>query len=783
MSDLFQGEIFWEDKNNKLMVKRTSKKGECKSFIDEWNLCKSLKNSQESNGTKVEFELILGNPIKIRPVGKEFLPRPTPQHRSQQNNRNIAHHQQHQTQQVTQVQILPQEQFANSLLGSFHNPYNFIPTPARNTKKETLGDHSPAGHETYHLDLISGVISVKMKTNTPLLIPDAPRTNSTNVTQHKIFPLRVDSDGNPLIPPTSIKGMLRSAFEAITNSRMAVFSDHYDRLAYRLPADQGSKFIPARVTDDGKSIELLPGSSDINNDGSPKGPMYAAWLKRYNPDTGMQDQNNSLSYPDGTQPKHGEKVTCWLVPCKHTYPNFSFWGIKKIFKDHFNNQEQPEEGVTVEKVNGYVCITNRNMRNKHDERVFFNSNKNRLLEPTTSDLCNQWKELITNYQKTHEKELNLGKAGPAALRNCFWSRHITGGANEQSLSSGTLCFAEYINGKITSLFPVMISRRLYEASPISLIDKTLLPASELNDLSPADRVFGWVNNKRNGSYCGNVRFNQVICKTENSIENFGDQGLPLAILGQPMPQQARFYVAQNPQGLAQPRNLSKKESGYSEGKGLRGRKVYPHHSSLSLNYWTQNNNGQPNNQEYRRVGNTRDNQNRSIQSWVKPESEFTFELQVTNLSRSEIGALLWLLSLPEKSYHRFGGGKPLGFGSVHLSIDKTQLLDGKGWKEFYSDINNTQQSGFVNCKELIECFEKSSIDFFDEKVTFNEIPYIKAFLRMSTGHPDQLPTFYPRNQSQPNNDGEGFRWFTGNEKSDKLTLPDLASDSGLPYLQ
>jgi len=482
MPDPVLGKLVWD--NNTLKVTYPTKKGTSQPTVfDLPHLSSSLNKTEENDGMEVHLEIVQGKPTKIRPIGKEFLSRPTPQHRTQQNNRNIAHHnQQHQTNQGTQVQILPQKQSANSAPGDFHNPYNFVPTPARNTKKEALGDHSPAGHETYHLDLISGVISVKMKTNTPLLIPDASRTNTNNDAQHNIFPLRVDSDGNPLIPPTSIKGMLRSAFEAITNSRMAVFSDHYDRLAYRLAADQGSKFIPARVTDDGKSIELLPGSSDINNDGSPKGPMYAAWLKRYNPDTGMQDQNNSLSYPDGTQPKHGEKVTCWLVLCKHTDPNFSFWGIKKIFKDHFNNQEQPEEGVAVEKVNGYVCITNRNMSNKHDERVFFSSENNILLEPITSDLSKQWKELITNYQRTHEKEIKSGSTGPAALKDCFWSRHITGGANEQSLSPGTLCFAEYINGKITSLFPVMISRRLYEASPISLIDKTLLPASELKDL-------------------------------------------------------------------------------------------------------------------------------------------------------------------------------------------------------------------------------------------------------------------------------------------------------------
>ena len=72
--------------------------------------------------------------------------------------------------------------------------------------------------------------------------------------------------------------------------------------------------------------------------------------------------------------------------------------------------------------------------------------------------------------------------------------------------------------------------------------------------------------------------------------------------------------------------------------------------------------------------------------------EFGFDLHVTNLSRVELGALLWLLALPSDHFHRLGGGKPLGFGSVRLEMTEAVLHDGDGLldgAEMYSRIHET----------------------------------------------------------------------------------------------
>jgi CRISPR-associated protein (TIGR03986 family) len=359
--------------------------------------------------------------------------------------------------------------------------------------------------------------------------------------------------------------------------------------------------------------------------------------------------------------------------------------------------------------------------------------------------------------------------------------------------------------EICGLFPVNISRKLHEVSPLELLPTSLRPATSFQQLSPADRVLGWVNQQGHGAYKGNVRIGPVTCRTNDAIENFGMPGLPLAILGQPKPQQARFYVAASPNGEAQRNALTKEQAGYFPGKGLRGRKVYPHHRGLPNSHWnkgTQDRTQQTINghfQEYRRPQldgqDQRDNQNRSIQGWVKPGTEFSFDIHVTNLSKVELGALLWLLSLPDNRYHRFGGGKPLGFGSVRLEIDtaNTHLQDGNGWKQTYSTLEDSSPT-VADRNALVQAFQDAVRTSYAPTASFENVPFIAAWLKMATGHADALPTHYPRARQQgqgdsvpPNPEGLAYEWFVANDRTGQyggpqVSLPDLEADTGLPML-
>ena len=169
-----------------------------------------------------------------------------------------------------------------------------------------------------------------------------------------------------------------------------------------------------------------------------------------------------------------------------------------------------------------------------------------------------------------------------------------------------------------------------------------------------------------------------------------------------------------------------------------------------------------------------------------------------NLSDVELGALLWLLSLSPEHYHRLGGGKPLGFGSVRLEIAGLDLRNGAAWRAFYKSFETAPAPAFDQ-KAAIAQFQQAVADAYGDPAQaagepqsrFQRVPFIAAFLRAAEGFRDALPIHYPRarqpNQQgavPPHPEGKAFEWFVANERQpgDAIGLPDLVDDHGLPCL-
>ncbi|SHF33534.1 CRISPR-associated protein [Desulfacinum infernum DSM 9756] len=782
-----------------------------------------MERLKELNGVEVEFEMEGGQPRRIREVGSDFVPTSTsaaPAGRSRQGDRSGYWRQQSTGRPDTVGR-------------DFHNPYNFIPAPPRKTDDPDLGDHEPVAQDRFHQDRITGCIRVEMEAITPLLVPD-PNTCREDDNGHKTFALPLGSDGKPLIPSSSIRGMLRSAYEAVTNSRFGRFDhEHKKRLAYRMEAKEGLRLIPARI--EHGQVHLLTGTSAVGTNGAPNGPQYAAWLPRYSGRN--KSTNQALRYSDGTLPQHGDEVECWVELVQHHrwdkkseqhVSDFRYWVVRAItkvggslpskspsvpagLKQDRGSWHEPQ-GVT-KNIHGWVCITNANINRKHDERVFFIDGKPRSF-PLTDELQEQWKELIENYQEIHAEDLEKRRRNRQGFDaylgsdpgQTAWSRHVYT-QEDRELRDGTLCYARLTrdSSAVEALFPVMIARELYPVSPWDLLDPSLRPASSIGELSPADRVFGWVRmdsgdkggeQKDSPAVRGLLRIGPVTCESsaEESVETFPGDGLPLAILAAPKPQQGRFYVAASSNGEAQRDGLSKAEAGYSLGKGLRGRKVYPHHGGLPAGYWENpledpTNNPQSPSQEYRRPRKDRqeqrDDQNRSILGWVKPGARFAFDIHVSNLSKVELGALLFLLQLPEGRYHRFGGGKPLGFGSVRLEISDCTLRTGQALGERYRSWKS-QGSPEDIPSDAVKAFKEAVVRAYGQAASgsFEQVSFIEAFLKACKGFDDRLPVHYPRVTKQPSEDGESYRWFLANEKDGaRFALANLAHDKGLPIIQ
>jgi len=781
-----------------------------------------LRTQKKAFRLLVDFDLSGGQPVNIRKSPDAPPPTPEP----------ARGHQPHQSRGPRRGPAAPAAAPARVTNG-FHNPYNFVPAPSREKlgAEHPLGDGAPCGHHRYEAERITGWIDVALETVTPLLLPDAARGEvGGRKRDHKMFPIRRGPDGRPYVAPTAVKGMLSAAYEAVTNSRLRVFRKHQDRIGKRMRTQEGLRLVRARV--EGNTLRLLTGTASINRDGSPNGPVYGAWLPAYRPVVAL--------------PPHRQEVTCWVERIQHWRwdrrrnehaPDFQYWRVRQHCPagrtESLNPSPPPpspsqrQQGRShheslgeFKRIRGWVCVTNQNIDNKHDERVFFEG-ATPIVLPLDEEHRKQWRELIADYQNIHDEELKRGRTGPPALRNSKWSRHVEAGRarppQERELDEGDLCYVRLdprgSSWEVAGLFPVNISRELFARPPQDLLDASLRPARRLSEFSPADRVFGWVSQDDDESrgrtaagrrkadvevaYRGQLRIGPVECRTSDAIADFrGEGGVPLAILSAPKPSQAGFYVAD-----ASGRPVARKNDGYAANQRLRGRKVYPHHRAVAgaehEAYWqdphgdrTQQGEAAARHggahQEYRRPDgpDVRDDQNRTMLEWVRIGAEFRFRIHVTNLSQVELGALLWLLDLPEGCFHRLGGGKPLGFGSVRLSVVDSDLRSGSDWSRHYQagliEAADTVSADHSNARRTaVSAFEKAVVGGYGngKAVKLDGVGHIEAFLAGCRGF-ENGSIHYPRTSSAPDAKGENFKWFG----TDGRFLPLLrANPDLLPY--
>ena len=736
---------------------------------------------------------------------------------------------------------------------SFHNPYTFVASPRRTGIKQGdfAGDFNPLAynsdlnHAALSPNLWTGHIPIKLTTVTPLvLLKDDGRERKPS--EHQNY------DVFDRIPESSLRGMLRSAYEVVTNSRYGCFSND-DRLAYRMRPQEALDLIPAVIEDGGNGklvARLYTGTSVPTNRGpgngaGGRGPMYAAMLTRYHSDASLNSEctayNTQVNRREMYEPQTGHEVFTEIVSSRHDRPFYRFWKAIRVWP-----KESPSPQTQGRVVKGRVLITNQNMGNKHDERIFFNPETRTF--PITEAIKEAWQMRIKSYRDAHSEDDIFGRKDHEKRRvnpwekigddpgKTAWSPHLYHDGRNKDRWGGTpydaanlrpddMVYArcEFSGNTITGiadLYPVMISRELYADSPKDLLDSSLRPAKKRSELSPADRLFGWVpqldpeehqerqtekQNRERQPYKGRIR---VVCKDQSRpeiVQRFDGETLPLTILGQPKPAQGRFYVADD-QGRAQ-HEKNKVDAGYdaSQGKSLRGRKQYWHHKGLEAELTEDKQTGcywQPSTedrtqvkrkgryQEYRRPDKNgepqRDPQNRSIEGWIKSGTEFRVSLYVQNLQPAEVGALLWLLSLPEKHYFKLGYGKPLGFGSVRLEVDDGVLPLGTGdhWRKKYYATLDADPPAMLDTDQRSECiqaFQESMIAAYDADKNFDALPFITDFLQILEGPVADLPIHYPREDRNPAPEGENFRWFTENERGWKDALPDVTDAKGLPY--
>ena len=694
----------------------------------------------------------------------------------------------------------------------FHNPYNFIPAPDRGTGGARLPgglrDAEPAGHHRWHDSLWSGDIAITIRTVTPLLItrdrPNPPRMDAEREHpdhRHLEIATVTGTDGVERVElaPTQLKGMLRSAYEAVTCSRFGVF-EQPPRLGYRTSADDAVDLRPALLLVRGRQarVQVYDRRQDSTKDAPAEVAKVPAWLGTTTKQPGPLITTGLV--------KNGAVVVALVA--KQNY----IWTVRKVLPgDTIAKTVVIPPGQRL--VLGRLHITGPNVEPKGAERLvilkwwdgaeWINTPYLVLPSDQAAQLAQQYRDLVTEQRALHRTADRDGiedreGAPPWAYLGgepgrTAWSRHLYDASTPRTCSSPQWIGEELalpdetsfaITGwaqvndsqdpdnrwikrplkpqDIVMLRPVMISRLLHGMGPKDLIDDAVRPAERLADLSPADRIFGWVTQssarRTEGAYRGQLR----IVEVKTPAAKAAVQRLsPLTIepLSSPKPSQGRFYLGERgSDGLPQPVGGGiRRDKFFQNGQMLRGRKVYPHQERMvgknvdelrrMLTY-------QPPNERM-----MRDSQNATLHEWVKPGVEFRAVLRIDNLNDLELGALLWLLDpnrlgRPNQPGRlKLGSGKPLGFGSVDVAVDaaRTRLSTGQQIAIRLRALASTVDT--ADWSALAERFEQAMTAGFSG--------VIDAVRLAAAGFAADYEVHYPR----PYRRAPGYEWFVRNEEA------------------
>ena len=521
----------------------------------------------------------------------------------------------------------------------FINPYNFVSVDWEDTKRDSI---------TATLGDMTGVITCKLYTKTPIAIPDTASFHEDPENKHKSYGFMRSPDGQLMIPAGSLRGVIRSVYETVTDSCF-VTSDPKQRVTRRLTMYESGK--PYLLVHTGVSWELQ------------EADRYLIKIS--------DDQNHR---PFERQ-EFRSYITWNAIELKrHTYGELISFepGI-----DYVNNK-----GINVGTVvraipgdgskSGYLYLgevppkdeKGRCQTKKHFESIF--AEKVGGIHISVSE------ELIANlkiiYEQYNKKSVN--KCLSKERRN-FYAGVMQRIENYETLPV-------WYNPTTKNISLASIGRIVY-CRPIGDMLGVKKPCTERSSLCKACVLFGTA--KDEGKVGSRIRVTDaVLCGEEKIIPQ-----VILRELASPHISYAPFY-------------LNGRKSTYDTvGATMRGRKYYWHDNRNDI---------------YRDTEKTERNATMDLVDGgnASHQSVFSFKIYFNKITTDQLEELKWVLTLGENSIdsqkcHKIGHGKPIGLGSVKITIEDISV---RSYDLISNNYNNSKMPLTITNYQNIKDFDKKS---------------------------------------------------------------------------
>lgn len=519
-------------------------------------------------------------------------------------------------------------------------PYNFVPLP----EHVRWAPEDPPGMDRYHEGRYTGWIDCTLTTSSPLYVRSGLTLSEAKAgMEAKDRPefFYVDPDTRePVIPGSSLRGMLRTLTEIVTSSKVQPVTD--DQLVYRAVADTSSLGEGYRS----KLLEPL-GSRKYGY------RMKAGYMRKrgrgwrivpaqpINGESFVRIEQRDI--PNGLERWHRSRNA-----------SICFVDVAPV-RDHSHNKGRVIlRYAKVRSASGSpgsgrkkgVLVRTGWIPRKHMEFVFGPPEEDKSLT-VDEDVVATYREQITDKQQ----EL-LGEN--AALRD--WQP----------------VFYLEENDAVVFFGHAMMLRLPYDNTPDDCVPDALTDP-EQTDLTEA--LFGYVDEEaeeRPVHRAGRLSVSDATLEPGQDGVWLSEEPIVPRILASPKPTTFQHYLVQMESGKKQLRHYN---SSTPKETVIRGHKLYWHKGDVTRQEFEE--------QAPVDEGDTQHTEMRPVRSGVRFQCRTRFE----NVSAEELGALMWILDLgaDEDMRLKLGMGKPLGLGAVKVEY-QVQLTDRAGGSGRYSQL-------------------------------------------------------------------------------------------------
>lgn len=623
-------------------------------------------------------------------------------------------------------------------------PYNFVELP----NKIVLAESLPPG-DRYHANRYTGKIECTLTTESPLYIrcglnpPDFAKFSDKSTSIDELKELSKEERARrtdffqspgatvPLIPGSSLRGMLRTLVEVASFSKITPVSDH-QRLFFRAVATDPKKdslaaeykhFVKPETVQAGylrKDIEgwyILPAKTNKN--------VTFAWIEEANiPQSVLPDNRrfNSADYEPQYIPVSYASI--------YEKSNDRARPKRKFATDVDNPDRHLEKGV---------LVTSGNMKQgsdpspRHNHCLVFDclvfepsdtSEKLRIDPLAVQHYCNA----LTEFQKDTPFNKETGILEELENRVVFYY------PPEPKKPVGF--FGQSPNFRI----PYSPEGNGHASTVADFIPGALRDSSAM-DL--ADAIFGFVRqHKQNGTKtqacAGRVFISDA--KYETAENGIWERVITPQILGGPKPTTFQHYLVQPEETGAdkpklkhyasQPPSLNSADETTSGETVIRGHKLYWHKGNVGIN-------------KIQQISRKEIEEKKTQYTEIKPIKKgvsFAFTIHFENLSVVELGAVLWVLNIAQDEKYRLslGMGKPLGMGAVKIA----HMLCLSDRQQRYSQLFDKSNTNWEKAEEpASEQFLTDCIQAFETYVLDNISPddYPDQVERVQLSHLKEIP--------------------------------------------